>query len=92
MNRTGAPDEAWPWEYTYIAEVNNICAHPVLGWKTPISVRHGYTPDISAYLQYEFWERIYFKVDEQSPGTKEAPGYWLGVSNTVGDLMTYNIW
>ena len=50
MNRTGAPNGAWPWAYEHIAEINNICATPALGWKTPISVRHGYTPDISAYL------------------------------------------
>ena len=37
-------------------------------------------------------EKFYFKVDEQSPGPKEAAGYWLGVSETVGDLMTFDIW
>ena len=92
MNQTGAPDEVWPWACKYIAQVNNICATPVHGWKTPISIRHGYTPDISAYLQFQFWEKVYFKVDEQSPGPKEAAGYWLGVSETVGDLMTFDIW
>jgi len=92
MNRTGAEDGAWPWALKYIAQVNNICATPVLGWKTPVSVRHGYTPDISAYLQFQFWECVYFKVDDQSPGSKEAPGYWLGISEHVGDLMTYDIW
>ena len=52
MNRTGADSGAWPWAYKYIAQINNICATPVPGWKTPISVWHGYTPDISAYLQF----------------------------------------
>ena len=31
-------------------------------------------------------------MDEHSPGNQEAPGYWLGVSQSVGDLMTFNIW
>ena len=35
---------------------------------------------------------MYFKVDEHSPSPKEAPEYWMGVSDTVGDIMTYNIW
>ena len=65
---------------------------PVLDWKTPISVRHGYTCDISAFLQYQFWEQIYFKVDENSPNSKEAPGHWMAVNVPVGDLMTYDIW
>ena len=77
MNRTGAPPGAWPWAQQYIADINNHCATPVHGWKTPISIRHGYTPDISAYLQFQFWEKIYFKVDDQAPNSKEAPGYWM---------------
>ena len=60
--------------------------------ETPISVRHGYTPDISAFLQFQFWEKVYFKVDEKAPNPKEAPGYWIGVSEYVGDAMTFVIW
>src|SRR5210317_1835488 len=56
MNRTGADDRVWPWAYMYFSDINNICATPILGWKTPILVHHGYTPDISAYLLYQFWE------------------------------------
>ena len=52
MNRTGAASGAWPWAHKYIASVNNVCATPVHGWKTPISVQHGYTPDVSAFLQF----------------------------------------
>ena len=92
MNRTGAPKEAWPWVHKYIADIHNRTATPLLGWKTPISKRHNYTPDISALIQFRFWERIYFKVDEKHPKSKEAPGYWMGVSDTVGDLITFNIW
>ena len=92
MDRTGALDTVWPWACKCIADINDHCATPLLGWKTPISVRHGYTPDISAFLQCQFWQPIYFKVDEQSPCTKEAPGHWLGVSNTVGDAMTFDIY
>ena len=91
MNRTGADDRVWPWAYMYFSDINNICATPILGWKTPISVCHGYTPDISAYLLYQFWEPIYFKIDKKSPSTKELEGRWLGVSKTVGDILTYDI-
>src|SRR5210317_871188 len=91
MNRTGADDRVWLWAYMYFSDINNICATPILGWKTPISVHHGYTPDISAYLLYQFWEPIYFKIDEKSPSTKELEGRWLGVSKTVGDILTYDI-
>jgi hypothetical protein len=92
MNRTGADDRAWPWVHKYIADINNHCATPLLGWKTPISVRHGHTPDISAFLQFKFWEKVYYKVEGKHPNSKEAAGRWMGVSNTVGDELTYVIW
>ncbi len=92
INRTGAPPSFWPWIVRYIAGVNNHCASPMLNWKTPISQHHGYTPDISAYLQFQFWERIWYRSDEKYPDSKEKPGHWLGVADHVGDLLTYYIY
>src|SRR5210317_1326023 len=66
LNRTGADDRVWPWAYMYFSDINNICETPTLGWKAPISVRHGYTPEISVFLLYQFWEPSYFKVNVQS--------------------------
>src|SRR5210317_962225 len=91
MNRTIADDRVWPWAYMYFSDINSICATPILGWKTPISVCHGYTPEISAYLLYQFWEPIYFKIDKKYPSTKELEERWLGVNKTVGDILTYDI-
>ena len=92
MTRTSAPEASWPFILKYLCDVNNHCATPMLNWKTPISVRHGYTPDISAFLQFQFYEPIYFQVDESSPSTGEAAGYWIGVADNVGDALTYHIW
>ena len=89
MNRTGAPPNEWPWAHKYIADINNHCSTPVLNYKTPISVRHGYTPDISPFLQYQFREKVYYKVDEAHPNPKEAAGYWMGISHNIGDALTY---
>ena len=82
----------WPLAYRYIADVNNHCASPFLGWKTPISKRHGYTPDISSFLFYMFWEAVYYKVDDKISNTQERKGRWVGVSHHVGDLLTYLIY
>ena len=48
MDRTGAKPHMWPYVHKYIADVHNHCSSPTLNWKTPISIHHGYTPDISA--------------------------------------------
>ena len=92
MNRTGADSVSWSLSHKYIFSFNNICATPVHVWKTLSSVHHVYTPDVSEFLQFQFWERFYFKVNHWHPGSKEAPGYCMGVSDTVGCVFTYDIW
>ena len=57
MARTRAIPEVWPWVLNYLADVNNHCASRILRWKTPIEVRYGYTPDISAFCLNSFWEK-----------------------------------
>ena len=92
IQRTGAIPESWPWVYNYIADVNNHCASKIINWKTPIEKRHGYTPDISALLLYQFWEPVYFLTDEKTPNSKERKGRWMGISPNVGDCLTYYIY
>ena len=92
MNRCGAPNFVWPYSHKYIADINNHCASPFLGWKTPISKRHGYTPDISAFLLYMFWEAVYYKAKDKYPKSNERKGRWIGVSHHVGDMLTYFIY
>ena len=57
---------------------------------TPYRKRKGVTPDISAYLQFTFWERVLYLDHEQSfPDPKERSGYWVGVADNIGDALTY---
>ncbi len=52
----------------------------------------GFTPDISAFLHFRFWQKVLFLDNESSfPSTTEKPGYWLGVSENVGDALTFKI-
>ena len=91
MNKTGVEEKYWPWIHKYIADINNNCASPFLHWNVPITVRHGYTNEISAFLQYQINEKLYYKVDEKCHNSQEKAGYWLGVSSTVGDILTFDI-
>lgn len=65
MNRCEAPDFVWPYSYRYIADVNNQCASPLLGWKNLVSKRHGYTPAISSFLLYMFRKAVFYKVKDK---------------------------
>jgi hypothetical protein len=47
----------------------------------------GETPDISEYLDFEFYDWVLFR-GKAGPGEVEL-GRWLGVSHRVGHLMSY---
>ena len=63
------------------------------GWRTPIEIRDGDTPDISAILYFEFWEPVYYvnpvSVTGKFPNDKEKLGKWMGVANDYGDGLAY---
>ena len=91
LDRTGAPDSAWYHACVYICEVHNRTADMKLkDGMTPYQMRHGVTPDISAYLQFTFWQPVVFLDTEESwPTTRERPGCWLGVAHNIGDCLAY---
>ena len=84
--------EVWPWVYNYIADVNNYYTNRILSCRTTIENHHGYTPDISTLLLYQFWEPIYFLTDESTPMSREIKGRWMVISHNVGDKLTFYIY
>jgi len=47
-------------------------------------------PDISAFLQFQFYKRLYYlDPSKKYPSTKYKPAQWLGVMHNVGDRMTF---
>jgi len=72
MDRTGAPPDVWLQALTHLADIRNVTSHDSLRGKTPIAERHGDTPDISAFLQFRFWEKkVYFRQEINFPNTNE---------------------
>jgi hypothetical protein len=90
LDRQGAPDSAWYFAAKYLSDVHSICYDNALGM-SPHQKRTGLMPDISAYLQFQFWECILFLDHEETwPSSKECTGYWVGVAHdAVGDIFTY---
>jgi len=89
---TGAPEYTWLLACEYLADIHNITADETLNWKTPWEKRKLETPDISAYLQFTFWEKVYYlDNDEKFPSTKQRPARWVGVAHNVGDRLTFKL-
>ena len=58
----------------------------------PHEIATGYTADVSAYLDFTFYDPIYYYDEEEKfPSSKEQLGLWLGPTINCGDAMTYYI-
>jgi hypothetical protein len=58
-----------------------------LDGRTPMEQATGETPDISEYLDFGFYDWVWYK-DNAGVGESSC-GRWLGVSHRVGNLMSY---
>jgi len=85
-----APKNTWLYACQYMAGIHNITSDETLDWITPWQKRCMNTPDISAYLQFRFYECVYYlDLDNKFPSTKYKPAQWLKVAHNVRDTMTF---
>ena len=91
MDASGAPKEVWFYAWNLFAYVNNRISQPALNDKTPIEKRHGQIPDISALLEFTFFEPVYYLERSGRPNSQEKAGYWLGPVDHMGDGIVYYI-
>ena len=89
MSRTYCPRALWIYGIAYVAKIIQLTASFVedLQIITPLGALTGETPDISQYLDFGFYDRVWFKEDSGLRETKL--GKFLGVSYHVGSLMSY---
>jgi hypothetical protein len=93
LNSKGAPGKAWLLALQYVCEIQNHTAVKSLNWRTPVEWLLGYTPDITTFLQFEFWEPVYYsKYDARFPqDSTELLGRFVGISENVGNAMTFKV-
>jgi hypothetical protein len=89
MARVGAPQSLWFLCMLYVVYLLNHTATESINWRTPIEKCMGVTPDISALLQYHFYERVYYKTFSTFSEDDEAVGHVVGIAEHVGDALTY---
>ena len=91
LDITGAPDSLWYMAAQYVAGIHNICSDSSLpNEMTPLQYLKGVTPDISAYLQFTFWQPVlYLDHEAEWPSSKERSGRWVGLAQGIGDLLTF---
>ena len=56
---------------------------------TPFELVHGYTPDISEFSSYEWYEVVWYQLPTEFQSQKL--GRWVGVSKNIGSGHVYHI-
>ena len=92
MEACGCPLILWCYCLYYVIDLLNVTAHPDLNWRTPTEKAYGYTPDISPFLHFRFWDAVYYLDHDSFPSSNEKLGYWLGVTRNCDDAFTYYVY
>ena len=99
LNMTGAPAFLWLCALLWVLYILNHSYCEAIGG-IPLTKLTGQTVDISNLFQFQFYEKVYYTTSDKlsyasKPGfpsdSDELPGYFVGFSESVGDVMTFKI-
>jgi hypothetical protein len=90
MTERQVPSRLWDYGLVYIAEILSIIARGKNG-RPGIEAIMGHTVDISEWLDFEFYDYVWYWDERKVDLTKDQSliGRWLGISHRVGSDMTY---
>ena len=91
MIRNKVPQEFWDYGCRWVTEISSL-THSSAGsleGGIPITQVTGETMDISEYLDFGFYDEVWYK--DNAGTAPQEPGRWLGVSQRTGRLMTYHV-
>jgi hypothetical protein len=93
MDRTGTPAKLWLLCLFYVVFLMNHLASPSLDGLTPIEKATGQRPDISPLLNFHWYEEVLYADEDHSfpSQSREKSGRWVGIAETKGDALTYQI-
>jgi hypothetical protein len=91
MTRAKAPLSLWDYCAVYVAEITCFTSNNTydLHGRTPHEVVTGNTPDISEYVEFRWYQPIFYLDDVPFPYPKRIIGRWLGVAHRVGQALCY---
>ena len=89
VNQKKVPVRLWDFGWKYCHEISQRTSSSRFGnnGRTPLEILTGETPDIFEYLDFDFYQWVYFK---SGAGVGENHlGRWLGVSHRIGNSLCY---
>ena len=90
-NEKNVPSRLWDYGITDILERRSRTARKFRDeWTTPLARVTGDVPDISEYVDFGFFDLVYFWEGPKKQD-KEKIGWWLGVAEDVGNYLCYYV-
>jgi len=91
MSRTNMPTMLWDYCCQYTVGLRNRLARPLpqLHSRTPHDMITSNTPDILEYLEFMWFEPIWYYEPRVFPEENKPLTYWLGIAHRVGQAMCY---
>jgi hypothetical protein len=92
MTRNQVPKRLWDYGFKYICEVKSRIVSSRFGnnGRPPLEMITGETVDLSEYLDFGFYQWVYFKSGARALG-ENTLGRWLGVAHRIGNAMCYYV-
>ena len=89
MHAKSVPSRFWDYGVCWVCEVlqRTVSSSRYADGRTPLEIITGETPDISEYLDFGFYDWVFFK--ENAGMGPVALGRFLGVSHRVGNMMSF---
>jgi len=91
MSRSRTPHKLWDFCCMYATELRNRLARPLpqLHGRTPYEMITGNTPDISEFLEFEWYQPVWYFEPTTFPDQVRHLARWIGVAHRVGQAMCY---
>ena len=89
MNECLSPARLWDYCTMYESEIMSLTASMLYqtDGRTGMEIITGNTPDISEYVEYDWYEPVWYYEQLDFPAGGRLLGRWLGVSHRVGQAM-----
>jgi hypothetical protein len=91
MARTQTPQQLWDFCTLYTIDLRNRIVRPLYQQhgRTPYEILTGNTPDISEFLEYEWYQPVWYYEPTAFPEQRKHLARWIGVAHRVRQAMCY---
>jgi hypothetical protein len=88
---TQTPKSLWDFCALYTTDLRNFIVRPLCQQhgRTPYEILAGNTPDISEFLEFEWYQSVWYYEPTAFPDQRKHLARWIGVAHRVGQAMCY---